>query len=128
MSSLRDQIRARSAELVKREKVTMPKSGVEVQVRGLMVGEVRRAGDHKRPADVQIALSVEDPETGKQVWNPNDLNDLDEIAALHAVDAATLLRMSDRLSGMAELGKMQSPPTENGSSSSLSSSAEPSGN
>lgn len=128
MSSLREQIKARSADLVKREKVKLPESGVEVQVRGLMAGEVRRSGEHKRSADVQIAISVEDPETGKQLWNPNDLHCLDEIAGLHSVDVATILEVSNRLSGMDRLGKMASPPNESGSSLSLTPSAEPSGN
>lgn len=124
---LRDQIRTRSAELVRRERVTLPEAGIEVQVRGLMAGEVRRAGEHARSTDVQLALSVEDPETGQQLWNPNNLPDLDEIAALHPVDSVTLLIASNRLSGIGALGKMLSPQAENGSSPSPVPSAEPSG-
>lgn len=125
--SLREQIKTRSADLVKRERVTLPESGVEVQVRGLMAGEVRRCGEHKRGSDVQIALSVEDPESGKAIWNPNDLNHLDEVAALHTVDTAVILAASNRLSGMDRLGKLFSPQTESGSSSSPTLSDEPSG-
>lgn len=125
--SLKEQIKARSAELVRRERVTLPEAGIEVQVRGLMAGEARRSGEHKRSADVQIALSVEDPATGKQIWNPNDLNDLDEIASLHTVDVATILEVGNRLSGMDRLGKLFSPQTENGSSSSPTPSDAPSG-
>lgn len=128
--SLKEQIKSRSAELVKREKVTLPELGIEVQVRGLMAGEVRRAGESKRSADVQIAISVEDPNTGQQIWNPNDLTDLDAIAGLHSVDMATLILASNRLSGMdrmEKLGKTISPPTDSGSSSSPNPSVEPSG-
>lgn len=127
MSSLKEQIKSKSAGLVQRETVTLPECGIEVQVRGLMAGEVQRAGQAKRSADTQVALSAEDPKTGKNIWNPNDLNDLDEIAALHSVDLATLLEASNRLSGMDKLGKMFSPQTKSGSSSSPSDSTGPSG-
>jgi hypothetical protein len=125
--SLKDAIRSKSAGLVKRETVTLPQCGEQVQVRGLMAGEMRRAGESKRSVAVQVALSAEDPETGKPIWNPNDLNDLNAIDELHGVDLFTLLMASNRLSGADELGKLLSPPSENGSSSSLSSSPEPSG-
>lgn len=125
--SLKEKLATRSADLVKRKKITLPECGIEVQVRGLMAGEVRRSGEHKRSADVQIALSVEDPETGKAVWNANVLEDLDAIAAMHTVDQAVLLKESNELSGMDKLGKLFSPLSENGNSSSLSSSAAPSG-
>lgn len=118
MSSLREQLKARSADLVRRETVTLPDCGLAVQVRGLMAGEVRRAGEAKRSADVQVALSAEDPATGAPIWNPNSLPDLDEIASLSTVDVATLLEASNRLSGMAKLGKLFSQ--QNGSSSSAS--------
>lgn len=104
MSSLRDQIRAKSASLVRRERLVLPEAGIEVQVRGLMSGEAQRAGQAKRSADVQVALCVEDPATGKFVWNPNSLDDLDEIAALHTVDQAAILDLCNELSG---LGKLQ---------------------
>lgn len=116
--SLKEQIKSKSAGLVRRETVTLPECGVEIQVRGLMKGEVQRAGEHKRSTDVQIALSCEDPATGKGIWNPNDHNDLEEIAALHTVDAAVILEASNRLSGMDRLGKLYS--SKNESSSSLS--------
>lgn len=124
--SLREQIRARSAELVERGRVTLPEAGIEVQVRGLMAGEVNRIRESKRADDVQIAISVEDPATGKPVWNPNKLDDLEEIAALHVVDAAVLLSAGNRLSGIDRLKKHFSPPTENGSSPSPSDSDGPS--
>lgn len=126
--SLREQIRARSAELVERGRVTLPEAGIEIQVRGLMAGEVRRSGEHKRPDDVQIALSAEDPATSKPIWNANSLDDLEEIAALHPVDYATLVRKSNELSGVDRLKKLFSPPTKNSTSSSSDSesAAEPS--
>lgn len=125
--SLKDKIASKSAGLVKRELVTLPECGEQVQVRGLMAGEVKRAGDHKRSTDVQVALSTEDPETGKPIWNANDLHDLDAIGGLHSVDLFTIVEASNRLSGMDKLGKLFSPPSENGSSSSPSSSDAPSG-
>lgn len=125
--SLREQIKSRSAGLVQRETVTLPECGVTVSVRGLMAGEVRRVSDAKRPNDVQIALSAEDPDSGKPIWNANNLEDLDEIAGLHTVDAAVLLDASNRLSGIEKLGKLFSQRNENGSSPSPVFSADPSG-
>lgn len=116
--SLKEQLAARSAELVRRERVTLPMAGLEVQVRGLMAGEARRSGSHARTEDVQIALSTEDPATGKPIWNANVLEDLDAIAALHTADQATIIKKGNELSGMDELVKLFSPQTENGSSSS----------
>lgn len=104
--SLRDRIRDKSAGLVQREVITLPECGEKVQVRGLMAGEVQRAGEHKRSTHVQIALSTEDPETGKPIWNPNSLEDLDEIAGMHSVDVAFLADASNRLSGLDKLEKM----------------------
>lgn len=125
--SLREEIKTASAGLVKRESVLLPECGVTIQVRGLMVGEVQRAGNAKRSGDVQVALSAEDPASGKQIWNPNDLTDLDEIAAMHSVDVAVIVEASNRLSGMDRLVKMFSPKSENGSSSSPTPSVEASG-
>lgn len=124
MSTLREQIKQRSADLVKRESVELPECGLTVQARGLMSGEAQRAGEHKRSADVQVALGTEDPATGKLVWNANSREDLDEIAALHSVDKAVLLTTINRLSGVDQLKKLFSPESANGISSSLSSSDE----
>lgn len=112
--SLREKLNTRSAELVKRERVTLPESGLEVQVRGLMQGEVRRSGEHARATAMQIAFSVEDPETGNLVWNPTDAGHLDEIDGLHTIDSAVILEASNRLSGMEQLKKfIQSRETKN---------------
>ena len=127
MSTLRDQIKSKSAGLVRRETVRLPECGLEVQVRGLMAGEVQRCGQSKRSGEVQVALSTEDPATGKFIWNPNTLQDLDEIATLHPVDYTTLIEASNRLSGLEKLGKLFSPSPTNGSSPSQPDSAEPSG-
>lgn len=126
MSGLKAEIAARSRALVKREVITLPDAGVRVQVRGMMAGEIRRTMEAKRSEDVQIAIACEDPDTGEQIWNPNDFNDLEAIAALSAVDQAVLLMASNRLSGAERLGKLRSPQTENGSSSSHPDSGEPS--
>lgn len=125
--TLKEQIASRSAGLVLREKVVLPECGLEVQVRGLMAGEVRRAGESKRSADVQVALSTEDPETNKLLWDPGNVLDLNAIAELHSVDLFTILQASNRLSGMDTLGKILSPSSENGTSSSPESSDVPSG-
>lgn len=124
---IRDEIRSKSAALVKRERITLPECGVEVQVRSLMSGEAQRAGESKRSGDVQVAIGTEDPETGQPIWNPNSREDLDEIAGLHAVDKAVLMKAINDLSGMERLGKLFSPSAGNGSSSLPSLSAEPSG-
>lgn len=107
--SIREQIKERSAGLVLREAVTLPECGIEVQVKGLMSGEAERAGNAKRPTDVQVALGTEDPATGKLIWNPNSREDLDEISGLHMADKATLLKAIDRLSGGERLKKIFSP-------------------
>jgi hypothetical protein len=124
MSELRAQIKAKSASLVRRETVLLPECGMEVQVRGLMAGEVRRCGEHKRSSDVQVALSVEDPATSKPVWNANSLDDLNEIAALHSVDLATIVDTSNRLSGLGKLQAMYSEMTKSSSTPSPEPSAE----
>lgn len=113
---LKEQLAAKSAELVKREKITLPECGVEVQVRGLMAGEVERSGAHPRAIDYQAALSVEDPATGKNIWNPGSLEDLDQIAALHTVDRTVIIQKSNELSGMAALVKLFSPQTASSTS------------
>lgn len=125
--SLRDQIRTASAGLVRRETISLPDCGVTVQVKGLMAGEAQRAGEAKRQGETQVALSTEDPETGKLIWNPNVREDLDEIAGLSTYDFATIIEASNRLSGIEKLGKFTSPRNENGSSPSPEPSAAPSG-
>ena len=126
VKNFREQLRQRNREIVQREPVTLPESGLQVVVKGLMAGEVRRSGEHKRSADAQIALSTELP-SGEPIWDPTIREDLDEIAALHTIDQATILQISNRLSGMDKLGKLFQKD-ESGSSSSLTNSDEPSGN
>lgn len=101
---------------LKREPLFLPELGLEVVVRGLTGGEIGRIGDHKRPGELQIALSVED-QAGKAMWDPNRLEDLDEIASLSALDRVVIIQASDRLSGLGKLEEFYKQ-LKNGNSSS----------
>jgi hypothetical protein len=125
-SALRDQIAAASAAGVERERVVLPKSGLEVQLRGLLAGEVARAGKSDRKADVLIALAMEDPADNEPMFNANDRNDLDAIAAMSTVDHTIAVDVINRLSGIDMLGKYFSQKIKPGSSSSPATSEEPS--
>jgi hypothetical protein len=100
--SLRDQIDANSASLVERGRITLPKAGLEVQVRGLMTGEQLRINAEKDEVKrmlLTIALCVEDPATGQPVWAPHNLKDLDAIERLHVSDTAAIAQEVARLNG-----------------------------
>lgn len=99
--SLRERIRSKSAGLVKRETVSLPESGETVCVRGMMAGEAHRVGETKgfKQTALVMALCVEDPETGKPLWNGNVLEDVQEIEAMHPLDVAFLVNKATELSG-----------------------------
>lgn len=126
--SLRAAIKSKSAGLVKREKVTLPECGVEVQVRGLMAGEAKRVGDAKdfKQMAIMIALGVEDPETGQPIWNANVLPDVQELEAMSPVDVAFLVKHINRLSGLGKLQAMLADPSTNGTTTTSSDSPWPS--
>lgn len=126
VKNFREQLRQRNREIVQREPVTLPESGLQVVVKGLMAGEVNRVSTHKRQGDAQIALATELP-SGELIWDAEVKEDLDEIAGLHTVDQATLIQVINRLSGMEKLGKLLSQKDVSGSSSSPTNSGEPSG-
>lgn len=123
--SLRETIRKKSASLVKRETVHLPDLDVDVQVRGLMLGEVNRITDQEgtgKQSATQIALSVEDPETSKPIWNANLHEDMEEIAGLTMNDAQLIITKGSNLSGIGkkaeEMGKETSSGGKNSSTSS----------
>src|SRR5687767_2560558 len=129
MSGLKDRIASKSAALVQRKTITLPKCGEEVVVRGLMTGELSRVNatsDEGRGVAV-ICLSTEDPEApGQPIWNWNDANDRSAAGGLHVDDSALIINTHNRLSGLtatdAELLK-NSVRTENSSGSSPSDTA-----
>jgi hypothetical protein len=130
MSTRREQLKQKNAAMVRREVIYLPKAEMEVQARGLMAGELRRASGSKYGSDMLIALGTEDPDTGTLMWDPNTLEHLEEIGRLHPVDSVVLVTAINRLSGGEELGKLareMDAAAELSSSSSLSVSAAPSG-
>lgn len=108
--SIRDQIRQKSAALVRSECVALPDMGVEIEVRGMMLGERNRVmgeGYDKdgRPVPSKlypllVALTCYDPSSGKQVWNPNVLEDRQEIEAMPGPTVDEIVAVALRLSGM----------------------------
>lgn len=105
----------------------LPETGVEIQVRGMMFGEKERVAEATgfKQSAMMIALTVEDPATGKPVWNPNTREDQDEIAALPINDTEAIVEVVNRLSGFDKKGK-DSPGTESLPSPSDAHSDEPS--
>jgi hypothetical protein len=121
--SLKDRLKQKSDALVKREKITLPRTGEVIGVKGLMSGDLLRCSEHKgdRQSRLFVALGTEDPETGSMLWNPNDMNDLDAIGALHNDDMAAILNAVRRISGLEEEkeeGKAEDSPTSSSSSAS----------
>lgn len=103
---LREDLKTASLAAIERELVTLPKTGLVVQVRGLMFGELSRIG---KAADgkgdtLTIALAVEDPATNELLWNPNALDSANEIVLLHGSDVRLLIETINRLSGVDEEG------------------------
>jgi hypothetical protein len=112
--SIKDKL-AQSSSNLRREKVTLPRSGVEVQIRELVFGDLDRASYAKPELKNRglIAAAVEDPETGKPVWDAKDYNDMEAIAALAKEDAEAILEAINRVSGIGEEGKENSAAIEN---------------
>src|SRR4051812_23017765 len=89
-----------SKQRIKREKLTLP-SGVEIQVRGMLLGEMERLNnmpDNRRLSGM-IALLVEDPDTSEPIYNAGDNADLEAIRALGQDDANTIMEAIGRLNG-----------------------------
>lgn len=125
--SLKEQLKTKSASLVRRETLTLPETGLEVQVRGMMFGEKERVAEHAgfKQSAMMIALTVEDPSTGKPIWNANAAEDQQEIAGLPIADTVAIVEAIGRLSGFSGQGK-GSPGTESSPSPSDEPSDEPS--
>lgn len=103
--SLKDRIAEKSAALVERRPVTLPKCGEAVVVRGLMNAEMSRvnaAGEELRGLAV-ICLATEDPETpGRPLWNWALQKDRDAAGALHTDDAVAIITAHNELAGLSE--------------------------
>lgn len=127
--SLKERLKSKAHEWVRRESLTLPETGEVIQVRGMVMGEVNRINQAPKDAQefVQVALSTEDPETGKPLWNPNSLDDLNEIRALPPMDVVKICERGNVLSGVSkeaeERGKENSE-TEKSSTISLVSASE----
>jgi hypothetical protein len=93
--------------MVERETVTMP-MGLTVVVRGLTIGDSQRASAHQRGTEMLIALATDRAEGG-QMWDPNNADDLNEIAKLPMEDGMAILNVLNRLSGVGEAGNGSSP-------------------
>lgn len=122
MSSLKERLREKSRELIKRETVTLPETGETVVVRGLTFGENERVGtarEEKRGL-MMVAVAVEDPETGKPIWNPNDVGDMQALGELPLADMQAVVKAIDRLSAgnRSASGKTGSSPTPSSGSGS----------
>lgn len=131
--SLREQLKAKNATLIKRRIITLPDSGIEVQVRGLMLGELHRITDAKGTAKqtaTQIGLCLEDPVTGVPVYNVGSQEDINEIHGYSINDGTAVVNTSNELSGIGkaaiEEGKEISTPEKSSNTSSLSDSTPPS--
>jgi hypothetical protein len=102
----RQELNERSKALVKREPLTLPKSGVRVVVRRpLMSGDtlkVNALGDDLRGLSI-AAFSLEDPQTpGALMFNWNTQEDRDEIAALHPEDLLEIVKIFNADQEMAD--------------------------
>ena len=103
MSDLRSTIKERNAANLPTELVHLPVADVDVLMKGLMLGDqlrVNKVGqtDSGRQTLLTIAIAAFDPTTGRQIWNPNNGNDLTEIGGLHPEDAGMLIQTAARLS------------------------------
>jgi hypothetical protein len=106
MSSIRERTKAASAKYVREELVTV--EGVEYLSIGLVSGEKNRLRQETRVGeDINvakfsprlIAMCTCDPETRKQVWNVNSLDDLNEIDALDEAITKPLGEAATRVCG-----------------------------
>lgn len=129
MSDLRERVRKASKEAVQTEDVEV--LGCRLRIRGMMQGERLRVAAAEQKGGVEksvpllLALTVYDPETDKPLWNPNSLDDVEEIRALPTAAADELQEVAARLSGLASEGN--SLRAETTSSPSLSSASESGG-
>lgn len=112
--SLKDRLDSKSAGLVRRETITLPATGEEVRIRGMMFGEKERVAELSgfKQSATMIALCVEDPTSGDAVWNANDLKDHQRIAKLPIADTNAMAEAIQRLS-VPPKGKGLSGETEN---------------
>jgi hypothetical protein len=103
---LREDLKAASLASIERETITLPKTGLVVQIRGLMFEELSRIGKLKgwKSDTTMVALAVEDPATGELLWSPNALDDANEIGMLHGRDVRLIIDTINRLSGVDEEG------------------------
>jgi hypothetical protein len=122
--SLKDRLKQKNGSLVKREVINLPDSGERVQCKALMLGDRSRIGEKKGFSSIatMLALSLEDPDTGQLLYNPNSLDDHNEIALFSGPDSDLIVDTVLRISGMTkeakeELGKA-SEESESSSSSS----------
>lgn len=123
--SLKDRLRQKSDALVRREDVTLPRTGERITVRGLMAGEQLRCAEltGAKQTATMIALCVEDPDTKRPLWNAHAAEDHENIGALHSDDLTAILNAITGLSGMGKEGQeaaKNSEATESSSSSSRS--------
>jgi hypothetical protein len=122
--SLRDRLKNKNPSLVKRVQVLLPDAQETVQVRSLMLGEKSRIGEKSGFAAVatMIALGLEDPDTNQPMYNPNSLDDHNEIALYSGRDSDLIVETMMEISGMGEKGKKEvgKASLESGSSGSSS--------
>lgn len=125
---LKETIREKSKAQVRRETITLPRCGEKVTIRGLMAGEQLRiaAAPEEKQGLLFAAMGVEEEE-GKNLWNANDLNDMNDIASLHGDDLTAILKAVERISGVAEgkEGGKGSAETKSSGSSSASDTESP---
>jgi len=117
---LKDRIAEKSALLVERENVTLPKTGETVVVRTISLGDASRANavDKELAGMAIVAFCTEDPAApGVPLYNWNTQEDRQALAALDQADAMAIINVYNRLAGnedsdAALLGK--SGPKANG--------------
>ena len=95
--------------MVRRRTEVLPDSGETVQIRGLILGEINRISDQPsiRQSLYQIALSLEDPTTNQHIYNPNVLEDIQEIEAFSPRDGMHIVEVSNELSGLGKKAEEQ---------------------
>lgn len=101
--SLKSRIAEKSKALVQRKTVTLPRSGEEVTVKGLMSGEYQRvnAAPEVVRGEVLACLCLEDPATpGVLLLNVNDQADRAIAAGLHIDDMTAIVEEHNRLAGI----------------------------
>jgi hypothetical protein len=101
-------IRDRSRSLVRKRTIELPGRGETVVVRGLFLGKSRDLGsapDAKR-AQLTIACTLEDPQTGELFFDENNLDDLRWIDEnFDLADTTLCADTAAELSGVKKPGK-----------------------